>query len=581
MSRPTLRSWILVGAALTGGGAGPSIRCAQEPTASVPTEPTTTADIEGLRRRIAAVLGAHGVPGAAVALVDRRGTIWAGGVGRTDLGGGTVDADTLFRVGSVTKSFLALAVMKLVEAGRLSLEARLRDVAPEVGFGNAWESSQPIRIAHLLEHTAGFDEMRFNEIFASDGREDRPLGEVLAVNPGSRVARWPPGTRFAYSQPGYTMIAYVIEKVGGMPYQRFVEEQVFRPLGIRSACLRLMPEARARLATGHERSLPIPYRPVLHAPAVNLMISARDLARLVALQLGRGELDGERFLSRASIERMEHSATLAYGPASVSYGLANWGDVSQPVPMRGHGGFMPGYQAAYRYSEERGIGYLVLVNDSTTRDVVRAVSDLLLTQLLAGSPPPPPPTRPCLPAELARDVGYYRFASPPVEFRRYYTDVYGGLAVLQGEGGLLLREAGRASVPLVCTGPGLFPPPRPERQQHRVHARGRRPSRGGGRRALLRGGQRHVGRASPICSRRRSPPAGDRPSRYRHGSRPTRRAAPRGAVNPAVPRGAVPARRMGCVPVRAGLRPARRMQPRQPLRVRPELGLRNRSARGV
>ena len=143
--------------------------------------------------------------GLAVALMDTRGTIWTEGFGRAGPDGRPMSADTLFRVGSLTKPFVALGIMRLVEQGRLRLEDPVSALAPEIAVANPWDRTDPIRVAHLLEHTAGFDEMRFNEIFDPDGSQDRPLREVLAVNPRSRVARWRPGTRFAYSQPGYTL----------------------------------------------------------------------------------------------------------------------------------------------------------------------------------------------------------------------------------------------------------------------------------------------------------------------------------------------------------------------------------------
>jgi CubicO group peptidase (beta-lactamase class C family)/nucleotide-binding universal stress UspA family protein len=415
---------------------------------------------EPLRRRIGSILEATGAAGAAVAVIRRDGVSFVGGVGRADPAAGRpIDAGTLFRVGSITKSFIALGVMRLVEQGRLSLEDRVADLAPELDIENRWQRTDPVRVAHLLEHTAGFDEMRFNEIFAADGREDRSLREVLAVNPRSRRTRWRPGTRFAYSQPGYTVAAYLIEKVSGLPYERFLDEQVFRPLGIAGAALRFEADARARLAIGHHRGQPRAYQAVLHRPAANLMISAAGLGRLLAMMLGRGELDGTRFLGPASIARIERSGTLPYGPAEIAYGLANWGDVSQPFPMRGHGGWMPGYTSIYRYSPAQGFGYAVLVNDSRSR-APGAISRVLMEHLLDGRRPPAPPKWQPPPGALARHVGWYRMAAPEIEFMRWQSDLYGGASVREEDGRLVVAWRGGPPVPLIPTGPGRFRLPR-------------------------------------------------------------------------------------------------------------------------
>ena len=253
------------------------------PTDDSPAVP----DLQTLRERIARLVELEGGMGVAVALVDRSGRRWAEGFGAPRARARPWTRDTLFRVGSLTKPFVALAIMRLCEQGRLRLTDRVRDLAPEIAVDNRWERTHPLQVAHLLEHTAGFDEMRFNEIFDPDASQDRPLREVLAVNPRSRVVRWPPGTRFAYSQPGYTLAAYLIEKASGRPYERFLQDEVFAPLGISGASLRLSPEVRKRLAVGHQRGQPAVQVNLLHRPAGNLMISASGLGRFLSLMIAR------------------------------------------------------------------------------------------------------------------------------------------------------------------------------------------------------------------------------------------------------------------------------------------------------
>jgi CubicO group peptidase (beta-lactamase class C family) len=407
-------------------------------------------DLQALRRQIAEVVQRTGAPGAAVAVIGPGGTLLTEGFGGA--GERPVEVSSLFRVGSISKSFLSLAVMRLVEKGRLRLEDRVADLAPEIAH-NRFEERHPLTVAHLLEHTSGFDEMRFNEIFDSGAGADRPLAEVLAVNPRSRETRFEPGTRFSYSQPGYTTAAYLIEKVTGLPYARVLEEEVFRPLGIQ-ASVRLDDWTRARLVPGHERGQPRPFLHLLHRPALNLMISADGMSRLLRMLLGRGTVEGRVFLSAASIERIERSGTLPYGAPAVRYGLGNWGDVGGPVPMRGHGGFMPGYAGFYRYEPGLQIGYAVLVNDSDRWQTLGSLSQLLQRFVLRGRPP----LRPEAPASaLASWVGHYKLGAPEVEFRRFHSDVYDGVDLSVEDGVLWLSEPEqRARTALVPTGPDTF-----------------------------------------------------------------------------------------------------------------------------
>jgi CubicO group peptidase (beta-lactamase class C family) len=150
--------------------------------------------IDELKQRIAAVLDREHVAGAAVAIVDREGPVWIGGLGVRDRATrAPVDADTAFRVGSLTKSVIALGVMRLADQGKLDIDQPLRALLPDIGIDNPWEDVAPVTLAQCLEHTAGFDDVRFNEIFTID--EQLPVSATLALNPRSRRVRWSPRAR--------------------------------------------------------------------------------------------------------------------------------------------------------------------------------------------------------------------------------------------------------------------------------------------------------------------------------------------------------------------------------------------------
>src|SRR5690348_5894011 len=130
---------------------------------SAPPPPKT---LEELQKAIKSELDKNHVPGAGVALVSRGELLWCGGFGDADIASKKpVTCDTEFRVGSISKSFVALALLKLQEQGKIKLEARLHDVAPEIPMKNPWESVHPVRIVNLLEHTAGFDDMEASEVY--------------------------------------------------------------------------------------------------------------------------------------------------------------------------------------------------------------------------------------------------------------------------------------------------------------------------------------------------------------------------------------------------------------------------------
>src|SRR5688500_12311703 len=137
------------------------------------------------------VLDDTGVPGAGIALVRLDGVEWAGGIGYADRDARTpVTADTHFRAGSISKTFVASALVQMYEDGEVDLNTPVAELVPDVQIDNAWMIEEPVRLIHLLEHTAGFDDMHFNELYNISHAADLPLVEVLKINPSSRVVRW-------------------------------------------------------------------------------------------------------------------------------------------------------------------------------------------------------------------------------------------------------------------------------------------------------------------------------------------------------------------------------------------------------
>ena len=116
--------------------------------------PRTTDELAG---RLRGVLAETKTPGLGVALVSRDGVLWQAGLGTADVASGReATAETLFRIGSISKAFVGVAALMLVEEGRLTLETPVRAIVSDVEFENPWESTDPVRVAHLLEHTTGF-----------------------------------------------------------------------------------------------------------------------------------------------------------------------------------------------------------------------------------------------------------------------------------------------------------------------------------------------------------------------------------------------------------------------------------------
>ena len=316
--------------------------------------------IDELRDRVANVLKRDGIHGVSIALVGRDGPIWIGGVGVRDRDTrAPMEADTMFRVGSLSKSIIALGVMRLVDQGKLDVDRPLREILPDA-IDNPWEAVAPVTLAHCMEHTAGLDDVRFNEIFTDD--EDLSVRDTLRLNPRSRKIRWRPGTRHGYSNVGYTLAARAIEVVTGEPFDVYLRREILAPLGIVDSDFRRTSVIAPRLATGYyEDDTAVTFRPFAHRPSASLLTSANDLAKVVHFWLTRGE-GYPPIVSPAGLARIERSGTLPYPQMDNNYGFANYGDVAHPTFARGHDGGMPGFHASIRYFSDLGVGYVMLLN---------------------------------------------------------------------------------------------------------------------------------------------------------------------------------------------------------------------------
>lgn len=420
-----------------------------------PTEFAAPATIAELQARVAAVLAREGVPGVGLALVDRQGVRWAGGVGVADRGtGAAVEADTQFRVASITKSVVALGVMRLVEQGRLELERPLHELMPGVVPEHAWDDEAPITLAHALEHTAGFDDMRFNEYWAEEGMTPR---DTLALNSRSRVARWAPGSRMSYANPGYTIAGHAIELATGEDWEAYLEREVLRPLGMPTAHFRRTPELGGRLATGYTgRDETAVFRPIAHAPAGALLASPRELGELVSFWLRRGA--GTEIVGEDSLARIERTATLPYRGPDTNYGLGNYGDVMHPIPGRGHDGGLPGFLSCYRYFPELGVGYVMLLNATHSLAAYVEIRALLFAYLTRDHRLGRAPIAEPDPEAIAAASGYYGYASPRNELFGFLERATIGFRVGPDfAGGIELAAlAGERRIALVPTGDGGY-----------------------------------------------------------------------------------------------------------------------------
>jgi CubicO group peptidase (beta-lactamase class C family) len=440
--------------------------------AAGPQAPTT---LEALQARLRTLMDEDGIPGFGVVLIRNREPVWIGGLGVADSESGRrVDAQTRFRIGSATKAFLALALQREIRFGRLSLDTPVRALAPEIPIDNPWEATDPVRLVHVLEHTAGFDDFRYNRWLPASpdaSTEQR----VMQHAPMLRV-RWRPGERASYSNTGYGLAGYLLEKVSGERVEGYISRHVIAPLGMADTVWADPPAEQA--ARSHPRDARAEYLDDrMSLPAAGaLWSSPRDLAKLLMLWLSDGA-SAPGLVDANGIARSERPATslAARAGLDIGFGLGNFATEYRGRRYHGHDGGTLGYTAWLRYDREHGNGFVALYNTASTTG--RKLRDTLVDFLQHDLAPP------MAVAAVAPEAGWegwYVLANPRVQLTAGFDRLqWSGRLRIAGDGYALAHAFGPRLATLLPLPGGLL------REPDRTLAHGALTRDADGRRVLI------------------------------------------------------------------------------------------------
>jgi CubicO group peptidase (beta-lactamase class C family) len=265
------------------------------------------------------------IAGAVVAVVKDDRLLLTRAYGLADVAKRTpVTADTLFRPASISKLFTWTAVMQQVEAGKLDLE---RDIDDYLDFKITGYGGEPIKLRHLMTHTAGFEESLL-DLLIDDPSKVKPLQQALKEAIPERI--YPPGTVPAYSNYGASLAGYIVQRVSGEPFEEYIERHIFQPLRMNHSTFRQPVPAPLEpfLSNGYHTAsgAVVPFELGSDTPAGALSASAPDMAQFMMAHLNGGLLPGAdetgRILKPATTELM-HSVANRPGPSvdAMAYGF--------------------------------------------------------------------------------------------------------------------------------------------------------------------------------------------------------------------------------------------------------------------
>ena len=354
------------------------------------------------------------VPGVTVGLVDGQELVWAEAFGFADLEKRVLlTRGSVFRVGSVSKLFTALAVMQLVERGKLDLSRPLGEVLPDFRIQGAFP--EPVRLRHLLSHVSGLPrESPVGSYF--DGSGAGPAQALASMASASMVH--PPGKVTKYSNIGVSLLGSAVEKGSGQGYAEYVTRNLLEPLGMRTARFERKAVSRDAMATGYMQEgetgwTRAPEFELATIAAGNLYAGVEDLARLARLLHAGGEIDGQRVIAAETLREMSRVQFPEIGGKfGIGFVVGNRG----AERTLEHGGAVYGFTTSFVCLLDRKLTVIVLANGDVCMGPVRRIARTLIEAILGlDRSEPPSGGRDAVAAEPPRLPGgklVFRSASP-------------------------------------------------------------------------------------------------------------------------------------------------------------------------
>lgn len=404
------------------------------------------------------------VAGATLAIVRGGRTVLLRGYGIAAPDGTPVDpARTLFRIGSISKTFTWVAILQHAEAGRLSLDDPVNDHLPEALYMSA-RGGEPVRIRHLMTHTPGLEDSALGHLFARTPEDVLPLADYLATYVPRQVR--PAGETAVYSNYGAALAGLIAARLAGSDFETLVESAIYGPLGMRRSSFREpVPDALAR-----ERGLPLPMSPVLAdevaqrfawknggfeprgfeyisgiGPAGAMSSTAADMALWMQALLGGGANAQGRILPETMAAALRETLFAnGEGVPGIAHGLLEY-DLPGGFRGIGHGGATLGFQSNMVLVPELDLGIFVSTDTPTGFKLVYDLPQRLIAEFFA-----PARKLPAADPELVARAG--QLAGQYLPMRRNHGAIEGLLALpgiaavsVDPEGWLLVTQGGETT----------------------------------------------------------------------------------------------------------------------------------------
>jgi CubicO group peptidase (beta-lactamase class C family) len=339
------------------------------------------------------------IPGLALGIVQGDQIVHLKGFGVADPSGRPVTPQTPFMIGSVTKSFTALAIMQLVEQGKVELDAPVQRYLPAFRVADEAASAQ-ITVRHLLNQTSGLSRATGNQFQASrDMRADVLERQVRSLSTAQLTE--PVGVAFQYSNANWWPLGLIIQTVSGQPYNVYIQQHILAPLEMRQSFTSVADAQKQGLAMGYRywfgRYLPADPQDAGHYPGMlpqgGVISSAEDMAHYLIAYLNQGRYNGKPILSPAGMAEVQRPAIPVGTSADTFYAMGLDVGATNGVPTVSHDGSMFNFHANLVLIPEDSWGIILLENAENIPDEFgpQRLQGIAagVTSLLMGRQPPP------------------------------------------------------------------------------------------------------------------------------------------------------------------------------------------------
>jgi CubicO group peptidase (beta-lactamase class C family)/D-alanyl-D-alanine dipeptidase len=387
--------------------------------ATVPPAEKYRAVAELLENAIPRELKDKNIPALSIALVDDQEIVWAKGFGVADPATKRpATAETIHRVGSVSKLFTDIAVMQLVEKGLLDLDAPVEQYLPDFHPKNPF--NKPITLRQLMAHHSGLvREPPVGHYF--DPTEPSLEAMVKSLNDTTLI--YAPETHTKYSNAAISIVGYVVAKTLGVPFEIAVQRSVLEPMGLKTAGFDLTPERKALLAKGQMwtyqgRTFEAPNFRLGIGPAGNLYASVLDLGRFLSVVFADGKAPGGPILKPESLKAMMTPQFTA-APRGTGFGLGFLIKRLDGKKLIGHNGAVYGFAAEVAALPEEELGVALVATQDCANGLAQRIGSAALRAMMAakrGEAPTPFAHGESIEPKVGKELaGHYRIADLPLD----------------------------------------------------------------------------------------------------------------------------------------------------------------------